>query len=93
MNTLYVISHSPFQRNDAWMNFELADKGDGVIFIQCGVNILKNPGDILKILKEKGVEIYAGEECLKARGIKTDINVVDYDGFADLLLKYKRAVQ
>ncbi len=96
MDTLYVISRSPFQRSEPFLNFELAEKGDGVLFIQSGVSILKNPGDILKNLKEKDVEIYAGKEDLQARAIKTDspeVNIVDYDAVAELLLKYKRAVQ
>ena len=96
MNTLYVISRSPFQRSEPFLNFELAEKGDGVLFIQCGVNILKKPDDILKNLKEKGVELYAGKEDIQARAINTDtpdVNIVDYDDIAELLLKYDRAVQ
>ncbi len=96
MDTLYVISNSPFQRSEAYLNFELAEKGDGVLFIQSGVSILKNPGDIFKNLKEKNVELYACKEDLQARAIKADaqnVNIVDYDAVAELLLKYKRAVQ
>ncbi|MCJ7618129.1 MAG: sulfurtransferase complex subunit TusB [Desulfobacterales bacterium] len=93
MNTLYVISRSSFQRNEAFLDFKLAEKGDGVIFIQDGVLLLKNPKNILRALKEKEVEVFALKEDLNARGLITDIKIVDYDSFADLLLLYKRAMQ
>ncbi len=95
MNVLYLITCSPFQRTEPYLDFELAEKGDAILFLQCGVNILKNPGDTLKNLVEKGVKIYAGEECLRARAIKSDdknFEIVDYDGIADLILKYKQTV-
>lgn len=95
---LFVISRTVFDRREFDIDIELAEEGDGVIFIQDGVLIVKRvPEEITEIFeraKQRNVKFYALKEDLEARGVKPKegFEVVDYDGFLDLIKKYDKAI-
>ena len=96
MSILYIVHKSPFQRNEVMLNLQLTKPDDGVLFIQDGVLIAKSvPSHIKKLYEkkeQKGVRYYFLEEDLLARGIDTDKEKVNYDGFVNLLEKYEKVV-
>jgi len=95
---LFVISRTVFERREFDIDIELAEEDDGVIFIQDGVLILKRvPEELVEIFekaKERNVKIYALREDLEARGVKPkkEFEIVDYDGFLDLLKSYDKTI-
>ena len=92
MGNLYMIIHSPYERKEVETLLSLAQKGDGIIFIKNGVFINKYegcPGNY----ELDGVKLYALQEDLEARGISNwRYEVVDYDGFADLIMEYSKVI-
>lgn len=98
MGMLFVISRTVYERREFDIDIELAEKEDGVIFIQDGVLILKRvPEELVEIFeraKKRNVKFYALKEDLEARGVKPKegFEIVDYDGFLDLLKKYDKAI-
>jgi len=97
MKTLYVVSRTPFLRKEFKTNIALADSGDAVVFIQDGVlvatRIPEDMENLIENAKNKGVKFYLLKEDLEARGLKKNwMEVVDYEGFLELLLQYERAV-
>ncbi len=98
MNNLYLITRSPFQRTEGATNISLSDRDDGLAFLQDGVLIAKSSPEWLKEemekAKERGVKFYLLKEDLEARGLESPegFDVVDYDGFSDLILSYKRII-
>ncbi len=97
MGRLFIVSTSPFKRTESRTHIYLARKDDGVIFIQNGVYVsLRIPDDLAEKIEEKkkeGVKFYALKEDLEARGIKTFFGeIVDYDGFLELIEKYDKVI-
>jgi len=96
MGTLYIIARSPYARKDGYTSLKLAQKGDGVIFIQDAVVATERApedfGMLMKEKKNKGVNFYVLRPDLKARAISTDIQTVSYEGFVDLIINYSRVV-
>jgi len=90
MAYLFIFSVSPFKRNDIELNLKLAQENDSCIFIQDGVVACKGmPEPLARLVEEKrgqGVNFYFLKEDMEARGIKhTWGDLVDYDGFLDLI--------
>ena len=97
MANLFIISTSPFKRREHNMHLYLAKENDAVIFIQNGVYIAQGmPPDLKSIIEEKKkqkVKFYALKEDMKARGIKGFFgDVVDYDGFLELIETYDKVI-
>ncbi len=96
MNTLFILSKSPFMHPQTASTLKLASKGDGVLLIHDAVVILKHAPqrlwEALESLVGKGVHLYALEEDCEARGIESDIPKVTYDGFVDLITDFDRVV-
>lgn len=97
MGRLFIISNSPFKRMESRSLVHLTRKDDAVIFIQNGVYIALNiPKDLREKIEEKkkeGVKFYALYEDLEARGIKSFFGeIVNYDGFLELIEKYERII-
>lgn len=98
MNNLYLVTRSPFQRTEAVTNISLSDEGDGVAFIQDGVLVAKSAPqwltDEVEKAKRRNVKFYLLKEDLEARGLEpcAGLEVIDYDGFSDLILHYPRII-
>jgi len=96
MKTLYILSHSPFQRTDYRLALELADENDAVLLIQNGVylcgSITGCPVKIVEDAEKRGVKFFGLKEDLDARGIKSRWPVVDYKDAVELIFKYERTV-
>lgn len=97
MARLFIISTSPFKRREHNMHLYLARENDSIIFIQNGVYIACGmPEDLKSIIKEKkkqNVKFYALKEDMKARGIKKFFGeIVDYDGFLELIEKHDKII-
>ncbi|RKZ31469.1 sulfurtransferase complex subunit TusB [bacterium] len=96
MKTLYIISHSPFQRTDYRLALELADKEDAVLLIQNGVYLSGKltgcPEEALAEAEKRGVKFFSIKEDIDARGIESRYPTVDYSGAIELIFKYERTV-
>ena len=87
-----MVIHSPYERKEVEILLNLAKPGDGIIFIKNGVFINtyeSSSGDI----NLDGVKVYGLKEDLEARAI-TDwkYEIVDYDGFADIIVEYQKVI-
>ncbi|MCR4434015.1 MAG: sulfurtransferase complex subunit TusB [Coprothermobacterota bacterium] len=97
MGYLFIFSVSPFKRNEIELHLKLAREGDSCIFIQNGVVACKGtPQSLKKLVEEKrsqGVSFYFLKEDLEARGIEHVWgNLVDYDGFLDLIERHEKII-
>ncbi len=97
MGRLFIVSTSPFKRLESRTHIYLAREGDSVIFIQNGVYVaLSVPSDLkegIEKKKKEGVKFYALREDMDARGVKEFFGeVVDYDGFLDLIEKHDKVI-
>lgn len=96
MNTLFILSKSPFMHAETASTLKLVSKGDAVLLIHDAVVGLKdapqNFRQTLESLVGKEVHLYALEEDCEARGIGSDIPKVTYDGFVDLITRFDRVV-
>ena len=91
MKTLFMIIHSPFERKEVDTLLNIIKPGDGIIFTKNGVFV--NNYKEFESSKPEGVEIYGLKEDLDARGILDwKLKIVDYDGFADLILEYDKVI-
>jgi len=96
MNTLHIITSSPFRRKDAFLPLALADKDDAVLLMENGV-VLCGPVpdcivDEIAEAEKRGVKFFALREDLEARGLTSKWQTVDYSGAVELIFKYKRTV-
>ncbi|HIE33780.1 MAG TPA: sulfurtransferase complex subunit TusB [Candidatus Altiarchaeales archaeon] len=82
MGKLFILKESPWVRNDMLSILKLSREGDAVLFVQNAVFVLDNaPEDFAKEMENKkslGVKLYALKADLDARGIKTNLEVVDF---------------
>jgi tRNA 2-thiouridine synthesizing protein B len=96
MNTLFILSKSPFMHPETASMLKLVSKGDAILLIHDAVVILKHAPqqvrDALESLLGKEVHLYALEEDCDARGIKSDVRKVNYDGFVDLITRFDKVV-
>ncbi len=98
MGTIYCVKRSAFENRLPFSYMNLAVKGDAVLFCQDGVFPLSTGheelNEVLKAKKAQGVEFFALDADVKARAVKvpSDVAVVDYDGFIDLLDHYQRVI-
>lgn len=96
MATLYCLSHAPC--NDPFQGklLDLAVEGDGVILIEDGVFAAggtQNPlTQALEAAQGRGVSVWALQPDLEARGIATELPMVDYPGFVELIVQHDRCV-
>ncbi|MEW6242856.1 MAG: sulfurtransferase complex subunit TusB [Bacillota bacterium] len=101
--SLYLLSRSPWERQDYKTVLSLsraqADQGieAAVLTIQDAVVAEKKaPPDyqeLVRLAKEAGVRFYVLSADLSARGLAPSASEpVDYDGFLELILKYKTVV-
>ncbi len=91
MKTLFMIIHSPFERKEVDTLLNIIKPGDGIIFTKNGVFV--NNYKEFDTTKPEGTKIYGLKEDLAARGINDwKYEVVDYDGFADLILEYDKVI-
>ncbi|HDS08683.1 MAG TPA: sulfurtransferase complex subunit TusB, partial [Firmicutes bacterium] len=68
MNRLFMIIHSPFERNEVETLCTLVKRGDGILFIKSGVYINSYP-NFPGSVNISEIKIYGLEEDLEARGI------------------------
>lgn len=97
MGYLFIFSTSPFKRKEIETFLRLSKKGDSCIFIQNGVFAGKELPESLSFLikgkSKEGVSFFFLKEDLEARGIQpTWGEVLDYDGFLDLIERAKKVI-
>ena len=98
MKNLFLVSRSPFLRNEARLDVRLAEEGDAVCCIQDGVyGAYKIPDGLQKELESaqtRGVKFFALKEDLLARGLSPSnlFIAIDYDRLIELILNYKRII-
>lgn len=97
MGYLFVFSTSPFKRKEMETFLRLSKRGDSCLFIQNGVFAargLKEPlSSLIQEKLEEGVFFYFLKEDLEARGIEpTWGEVLDYDGFLDLVERMEKVI-
>ncbi len=96
MSTLFVLSHAPESDPGESHKLAFACEGDAVVLIEdavYGASSVDSPlSPVLKQARECGMDIFALEPDLLARGIQTALPTVDYAGFIELLARYTRAV-
>jgi len=92
---LHTINKSPFQSKTFENSIRFIGSDDVVLFYEDGVLAVKSGTTMentVSALLEKNTKIYALSSDLKARSIDslvTGVNVVDYDGFVDLVESHK----
>ncbi|RKY99334.1 MAG: sulfurtransferase complex subunit TusB [Candidatus Hydrothermota bacterium] len=96
-SVLYIISQSPFKRRDGILYLKLAEADDAVIFIQNGVYAKRAmPTEMKSALEDavkRGVKVYFLKEDLEARGLSSEgEDIIDYDGFLDLIESHSKIV-
>ncbi len=96
MPTLFVLSHAPHTDPLEGRRLDMARKGDAVVLIEDAVyaaGAVRTPlGPRLKEAVARGISLHVLGPDLQARGVQTDLNVVDYDGLVDLIATYDRSV-
>ncbi len=96
MGTLFIVSNSCFKRRDFGIWLRVAQQGDTVIFIQNGVYASAGmPSELRELYedaKRRGVRFCMLKEDLEARGLKPVGDIVDYDGFLDLIESHSKIV-
>jgi len=95
MATLFVLSHAPASDPVESHRLSFAREGDAAILIEDAVYAAAPGGAAPSVVEEaqsRGMDVFALEPDLLARGIETDLKTVDYAGFAELLAAYDRAV-
>ena len=97
MSTLHTINKSPFDRNSFGSCMRVISDGDAILFIEDGVYAATSGtsfSDAVKAATDSHTVFVLGPD-LSARGMKEDgivegVNVVDYDGFVDLVTEYDK---
>ena len=96
MGTLHILNRSPYSRPDAKNTLELARPGDGILMIQDALFIFRLPSDdhTIEDALARGLKIYALKVDLEARSVTPPpgVEIVEYDGFVELLTGYERTV-
>jgi len=92
---LHTINKSPFQTKVLENSLRFIGKDDAILFYEDGVLAVKAGTGMEKLLidvLDKKTKVYALSSDLKARAIDSlikGVEVVDYEGFVDLVEKYK----
>lgn len=84
MKTLYLFSKTPNYENIKLVK-KLIDTSDCIVFIQNGVYIAKHNIELQ-------CPIYILQADAEARGIKIDLNTVEYSGLIDLIMEFDKVV-
>ncbi len=96
MPTLFVLSHAPHTDPLEGRRLDMARTGDAVVLIEDAVyaaGAVETPlSPHLNEAAARGISLYVLEPDLQARGMETDLPVVDYDGLVDLIAEYDRSV-
>jgi tRNA 2-thiouridine synthesizing protein B len=92
MSVLHTVNKSPFQKNDLESCLAHANSGDAMLMIEDGVyGAISGTKAAIQVSKSNA-NIYVLGADLAARGIAKDkiaedIEIVDYDGFVDLVVE------
>lgn len=97
MSTLHTINKSPFDRNSFASCMRVISDGDVILFIEDGVYAATagtSFSDAVKAATNSHTVYVLGPD-LSARGMSNDgivegINVVDYEGFVDLVVEHDK---
>ena len=96
MSTLFILSHAPHADPNEAEKLVLARPGDAVALIEdavYGAGSVPTPmTPLLEAAAALGIEVYALEPDLRARGVTTTLPTVDYGGLVDLIAAHDRAV-
>ena len=97
MSTLHTINKSPFDRNSLGSCLRVISDSDAILLIEDGVYAATAGTSFAKAVKAatNSHSVYVLGPDLSARGMKEDgivegVNVVDYDGFVDLVTEYDK---
>ena len=95
MPVLHTINKSPFEKNSLDTCLRIAVDGGSVLFLEDGVYGVMNGTSLSSKLRDYGsrIRFYVLVSDLKARGLSEEdvmegIEVVDYDGFVDLVTEH-----
>lgn len=97
MSTLHTINKSPFDRNSLGSCLRVISDSDAILLIEDGIYAATS-GTIFSDVVKAAVQsysVYVLGPDLSARGMKEDgivegVNVVDYEGFVDLVTEYDK---
>jgi tRNA 2-thiouridine synthesizing protein B len=95
MALLHTVNKSPFEKNSLETCLRIAVEGSSVLLIEDGVYGAMNGTSLNGTLSDAGnrLQFYVLGPDLKARGLSEQnvmegIEVVDYDGFVDLVVEH-----
>ena len=95
MALLHTVNKSPFEKNSLETCLRIAVEGSSVLLIEDGVYGAMNGTSLNGMLSDAGnrLQFYVLGPDLKARGLSEEnvmegIEVVDYDGFVDLVVEH-----
>jgi tRNA 2-thiouridine synthesizing protein B len=98
MSTLNIINKSPFDRNSLESCIAVLSDGDAILLTEDGVYAATSGTSFSDAVKAAADShsVYVLGPDLSARGMKEDrivegVNVVDYDGFVDLVTEHDKA--
>jgi tRNA 2-thiouridine synthesizing protein B len=97
MSTLHTINKSPFDRNSFGSCMRVISDNDAILFIEDGVYAATSGTSFSDAVKAatNSHTVYVLGPDLNARGMSDDgivdgINVVDYEGFVDLVAEHDK---
>ena len=97
MSTLHTINKSPFDRNSLDSCLRVISDSDAILLIEDGIYAATTGTSFSDAVKAaaKSHAVYVLGPDLSARGMKEDgvvegVNVVDYDGFVDLVTEHDK---
>ena len=97
MSTLHTINKSPFDRNSFGSCMRVISDNDAILFIEDGVYAATSGTSFSDAVKAatNSHTVYVLGTDLSARGMSDDgivdgINVVDYEGFVDLVAEHDK---
>ncbi len=92
MAMLHIVNKSPFERNSLSACVRLAKKGSSILLIEDGIYASTKNTTVSPMVNDalKEIKFYVLGPDLDARGMKESnliegMNVVDYEGFVDLV--------
>ena len=95
MALLHTVNKSPFEKNSLETCLRIAVEGSSVLLMEDGVYGAMNGTSLNGMLSDAGnrLQFYVLSPDLKARGLSEEnvmegIEVVDYDGFVDLVVAH-----
>jgi len=95
MALLHTVNKSPFEKNSLETCLRIAVEGSSVLLMEDGVYGAMNGTSLNGMLSDAGnrLQFYVLGPDLKARGLSEEnvmegIEVVDYDGFVDLVVAH-----